>query len=107
MREYIDASLEMDEMADDLQESSFYQLDLTGVKDRQQLHAALSEALDMPDWYGENLDALYDILTSIRARIDIYGWEDTKKALNGYFQSFERVCADAMEENPELLIRFL
>ena len=24
------------------------------------LHRAVSEALDFPDWYGENLDALYD-----------------------------------------------
>ena len=34
-----------------------------GSMDR--LHRLLAEQLDFPDWYGGNLDALYDCLTDL------------------------------------------
>lgn len=36
---------------------------LAGDNDRQQLHAYLAAALELPASYGANLDALYDLLT--------------------------------------------
>ncbi len=33
------------------------------------LHRALAEALSFPDWYGHNLDALYDCLTDLEDEI--------------------------------------
>ena len=32
------------------------------ITNREQLHDALSEALELPEWYGRSLDALYDCL---------------------------------------------
>ena len=34
-----------------------------GIADKETLHARIAAALDFPDWYGHNLDALYDLLT--------------------------------------------
>lgn len=34
-------------------------------------HDYLAEALDFPDYYGKNLDALYDCLCEIEADIEI------------------------------------
>jgi ribonuclease inhibitor len=40
-------------------------LDLTRPKSVDELHQYLAEKLDFPEYYGANLDALYDALTDI------------------------------------------
>ena len=35
------------------------------MTDRPAAHSHLAERLDLPVWYGRNLDALYDLLTEI------------------------------------------
>ena len=42
-----------------------YRIDISRVNSRDDLHDALEEALPLPSWYGRNLDALYDVLTSL------------------------------------------
>ena len=37
-----------------------FTLDGSFIDSRQALHAALSHGLDLPEWYGGNLDALFD-----------------------------------------------
>ena len=83
-----------------------YLLDLSGISNRQQFHEELAAQLQLPDWYGNNLDALYDCLTEYTRRITVVGWEDTEKTLEDYFQSFRRVCMDAMDANPQLDVVF-
>lgn len=39
-------------------------IDCVGL-DKHGLHRAFREALTFPQWYGNNLDALYDCLTEI------------------------------------------
>lgn len=41
-----------------------YLIDFTGVKTMWFFHEALQKGLDLPDYYGKNLDALWDCLTS-------------------------------------------
>ena len=36
-----------------------------GLDTREALHAAIAQALSFPEWYGHNLDALYDCLTDL------------------------------------------
>lgn len=38
-------------------------IDLAKVDSIEKLHARLKRALGLPDYYGANLDALYDVLT--------------------------------------------
>ena len=40
-----------------------YRLDCAQMTDRQTAHDYLAQTLGFPDWYGRNLDALYDLLT--------------------------------------------
>ena len=35
------------------------------VSEKKAAIAAIAEALDFPDWFGQNLDALYDSLTDL------------------------------------------
>ena len=38
-------------------------LDLTGCKNLWDIHNQIKKAFDFPDWYGENWDAFYDLLS--------------------------------------------
>ena len=40
-----------------------YIIDLAGVEDRTELHDRIEQGIKVTEWYGRNLDALYDVLT--------------------------------------------
>lgn len=65
----------------------------TGLETKDALHAALAEALDFPDWYGGNLDALYDCLTDLDdpVQLRLTGWD----TLPHWREGFAAVFADA------------
>lgn len=46
-------------------------MQLDGELIKKDGHDYLMEALDLPDYYGKNLDALYDCLCEIEADIEI------------------------------------
>ena len=41
------------------------------IVSEQQLHRLLAQALDLPEWYGGNLDALFDCLTDVAEDTEI------------------------------------
>lgn len=50
-----------------------YVLDATCMQDRRETHEYLKKVLNLPDYYGENLDALYDCITDMdRPEIEVY-----------------------------------
>jgi len=71
---------------------------------REKLHLQLAEGLGFPQWYGKNLDALYDCLTDIReeTEIEIVNRSELKKFLGKYEKSFESVLIDAQDENENI-----
>lgn len=40
-------------------------LDFHGLRTRKEIHEYLAEKMEFPEYYGRNLDALYDCLTDI------------------------------------------
>lgn len=40
-------------------------LDFCGLKTRKEIHEYLADKMEFPEYYGRNLDALYDCLTDI------------------------------------------
>lgn len=61
------------------------------------LHQALAQKLDFPDWYGNNLDALYDCLTDLE--------EQTRLTLlNLENEGFRQTVLDAAQVNPLLSV---
>ena len=40
-----------------------YRIDIRDVRTRDELHSKIAEVLPLPEYYGRNLDALFDILT--------------------------------------------
>ena len=67
-------------------------------------HRLLAEKLAFPEWYGGNLDALCDCLTSISQptclRLVDFG------RLGTFSRGFRRVLEDAAEDNPNLRVVF-
>ena len=51
-----------------------YTIDLRNVKEPESMHDIIEYSLPVPEYYGRNLDALYDVLTSMPAGtiINIY-----------------------------------
>ena len=68
---------------------------LDGELIKEKGHDYLMEALNLPDYYGKNLDALYDCLTEIECEIEIINASFVDKDIIDTFK-------DAASEN-ELL----
>ncbi len=84
-----------------------YYVDLAGVSTKDEFHKLLAEVLPLPDYYGGNLDALYDVLTE-----DGEGWNvifyNTAKApeLADYLNKARKMAKRAIKETQDLKIRF-
>ena len=72
------------------------------IRNREELHDALIRALNLPTWYGRNLDALYDCLTESKQDTELRLLHPARleEALGGYARSLISVLRDAAAENP-------
>lgn len=78
-----------------------YIVDAARLTDKESSHAYLKEVLDLPEYYGNNLDALNDCLTEmIDTEIVI---ENVENAGN-YYGRIVVVMMGASHENDELMI---
>jgi ribonuclease inhibitor len=79
-----------------------YELDARRMG-RRQVHDYLMEVLPLPEYYGRNLDALYDCLTDLdETALVITHLEEATSS----FQSVRRVLTDAARENEGLTVEF-
>ncbi len=70
------------------------------------VHEAFREALELPDYYGYNLDALYDCLTDAGEEItvEIPDPLGLSRELGKRYGRLMAVLEDAAEENPRLRV---
>ena len=72
------------------------------------LYDQLSEELALPEWFGRNLDALYDCLTDLHdCQITIYHWEKLAERLGRKSSALRQVLSDAGLENNSLTVCIL
>jgi len=77
-------------------------LDADRLKDRVQAHEYLAEMLSLPEYYGKNLDALYDCLTELKdCRIVILYTQETELS-DTYGEKIVSVLEEAARENSGL-----
>lgn len=76
------------------------------IRTREELHDALIRALNLPTWYGRNLDALYDCLTALKQDTELRLLHPARleEALGGYARSLLSVLRDAAAENPNFRV---
>ncbi len=77
-------------------------LDGKKIHSRDELHNSLQQNLNLPEWYGRNLDALSDCLTAEMTDdilILLKNSDAFSENLGSYWRSFCRVLSDAEEES--------
>ena len=77
-------------------------VDCSAVRNPEEFHDYLVGVLTLPDWYGTNLDALYDCLTSIteETHITLLHFDQLEDMYAGFRDVFE----DAADSNPRIQI---
>ena len=85
-----------------------YHIDLKNIFSADDFHELLEQTLPLPDYYGRNLDALYDVLTEQSEGWDITfsGCADAEAILGKYMKSIRRMCEKAQGENEKLKVTF-
>lgn len=79
-------------------------LDLTNIHTVRALHIYLAYMLELPPYYGKNLDALHDLLGEIGEQTCIVLKGDAaSEEMKAYLPRLEAVLADSAEENSALL----
>ncbi|MFW9081958.1 barstar family protein [Pseudomonas sp. P2757] len=82
------------------------QIDVSKVKNSEQLHTLLKDALEFPEWYGGNWDAFWDAITGLvemPVQLKISGWETLSERLPRDAQLMQRCFADMETEYPALV----
>lgn len=79
-------------------------LDASRMREKETAHDYLKQMLSFPEYYGNNLDALYDCLTELdETEVLFVNLEETAQS---YFPKLLSVFREAEEENPNLRIRY-
>ena len=87
-------------------------LDFSVPSTKEETHAYIAEQMGFPDYYGGNLDALYDMLTSLTEPtavgifLPVADMSELDIDLMIYFDSIGEVFTDAEAANPDLAVIF-
>ena len=78
------------------------------MRDRESLHAHLYKRLKLPDYYGNNLDALFDCLTDLgeETELIVRNTAVLRQRMGSYGTKFLSVLAAATGANPRLHVTF-
>jgi len=82
-------------------------LDGRKMLDKDAVHAYLKAVLHLDEYYGNNLDALWDVLSSYYQPLEIHliYREEMLKHLGSYGESLIKLFEEVAEENGEIVFR--
>ena len=83
-------------------------IDLDGVSSEEDVQERIMEALPLPDYYGGNLDALYDVLTEMGDgwHITIANREGVDEEVEEYVEEMIQVFEDASGVVEDMVIEY-
>lgn len=83
-------------------------IDCRSIPDREAFHRVLARELDLPQWYGRNLDALHDLLTALSEEISLTfsGWTQAEETLGRYALMARKAISHAAATNPKFTVEF-
>ena len=74
------------------------------LRERRNAHSYLAQMLDFPDYYGRNLDALFDCLTELHDCTILLEGAEELLAAGGYGARILQTLEDAARANPGLRV---
>ncbi len=85
-------------------------LDFSGCRYPYDIHQILKEKFGLPEYYGENRDALWDCLryrwiNNAVVTVEIYGYTTLEKELREYCTTMLEVFDDVHKESPNVMFR--
>ena len=85
-----------------------YIIDLAGVETEEDVQERIAESLPLPDYYGSNLDALYDILTEMGDgwHIIVTNTYDVDDEIRPYVEDLINVLEDASTVVEDLTVEY-
>lgn len=76
-------------------------VDGRGCTTKEGTHLYLKQVLNLPDYYGMNLDALYDcVSTMTQTKLVLLHWDVMVECLGDYGHLLMKTLEEAAEENP-------
>ena len=83
-------------------------LDFTGCKNLDGIHLILKTKFGLPEYYGENWDALWDCLDGLfsgseNVKVNIYGFLSLPEDLREYCMTMLKIFDDVHEETPNVI----
>ena len=83
-------------------------VELNGLEmtDRQRTHDYIAEQLQFPDYYGKNLDALYDLLTERKESLEVrfFHSQEMKEQLGAYGSALLQTMQEAENDNLSFIL---
>ena len=79
-------------------------IDCKKLQQKEQAHLYLAEIFDFPDYYGKNLDALFDCLTELGECTIVLKGEDIIRRTECYGTKILKVLEEAVLVNPRLKV---
>lgn len=81
-------------------------LNCENLIERKQAHLYLAEMLEFPEYYGKNLDALFDCMTELGECTVVLQGEAELRQAEGYGVKILKVLEEAAQANPGLTLEF-
>ena len=79
-----------------------YVLDYERLQERRKAHSYLKNAMDFPDYYGKNLDALFDCLTELGECRIVLKKVSSQDETEGYGAKVRKVLEEAVASNSRI-----
>ena len=80
-------------------------IDCEKLLQKEQAHLYLAEILGFPDYYGKNLDALFDCLTELGECAIVLEGENLLHQTDSYGIKVMKVLEEAAKVNPNLKLK--
>ena len=81
-------------------------IDGTCMTSRAAAHDELVRALELPEYYGRNLDALWDLATTLKAEAVLLHADAMLNAMGAYGERLLQTLTEAADKNPDFIFRF-
>lgn len=82
-----------------------YILNGSSMQTREDAHAEIARAMNFPEYYGANLDALWDMISCMDGEVIIENSADMLNALKKYGCRILNIFFDAAADNENFILR--